>query len=58
MPVLNTEAGIDCIDCGHCVVVKTRKDADDLAAELKWVDGNPVCPECGSSITFHGYIDG
>lgn len=53
----NLEAGIDCGECDHCIVVKTREACEELVEELEWRDGDPVCPECGALLTFEDYLD-
>jgi|TARA_Y100000310_G_C20249453_1_gene608398 ribosomal protein S27AE len=54
----NGEAGIDCINCGHQEIAKTRDECDLLEIKLEWNDfGDPFCPVCGDTVMFEEYLD-
>jgi hypothetical protein len=53
----NGQAGIDCINCGLQEIVTKEEDSELLSKSLNWVNYNPVCPECGSPVTYEHYLD-
>ena len=57
MSLQDKSAGIECDSCGHEEIVYSEIEAKELASRLKWVSGNPICPECGEAVTFEHYLD-
>ena len=55
--ITNKQAGVDCSNCGHKVVVETEDEKRALIDSLTWHHGDPECPECGYSCWFEDYLD-
>lgn len=51
------QAGICCKECGYEVVVTTKESMVRLSQDLLWVDGDPICPECGNCVWFEDYLE-
>lgn len=57
MALNNGQAGIDCLECGYIKTADTAEKAKELSDSLRWHGGDPLCPDCGQSVTFEHYID-
>ena len=55
--LMDKQAGIDCINCGHQEVVKTELELIALQDKLEWGHDSPFCPSCGHIVTLENYLD-
>lgn len=53
----NGEAGIDCANCDHQLIVHDQDSFEKLSSRLEWINGDPKCPECGHLVWMEHYLD-